>query len=119
MERRQTSVVRTILLSDLLHTKKIAMRILNNNSIITLQGCARMGTEALLLIDGIGVAIIFHLRSECRKKGIDWNLCEYERNAEAGVSWEVAMCSSAYIEWMNSIIGKKNKDRKDKKSAEA
>lgn len=119
MERKQVSASNPLLLTTVLPTKKVAIRILNDNKINTLQECAQLGTEKLLSIDGIGVAILLSLRRECHRRGVEWSLCEYERNAEIGVSRESALYSNAYEEWMKAIIDKKLKAAKDKKMATA
>ena len=107
MKQRQASVVGKVSLSKVPSIKNGMLRIFSNNGIFTLQDCAKRGTETLLMIEGVGIAVVISLRRECRKRDIAWNLSEYEKNSERGVEWETAISSHPYGQWMSRIIGGK------------
>ncbi len=67
-----TAEYATTPLTDILPTKKHALKRLAAGGFRTLESCASGGTQALLKIKDVGVGTIRTLRKECNKRRIQW-----------------------------------------------
>jgi hypothetical protein len=107
MESRKIVNNRLVQLSKIFSPQKIVFKILSANNLYTLNDCAQCGTEALLMIDGIGVATLLTLRGACKKNLIDWRLSGFEKTVE--------VFDPAYHEWMKNIVKTKQRILKESK----
>ena len=100
VQSRPQNQTRPTSLANFFTTPKL-LEPLSRAGLNTLEDCAVYGTKNLLSHDGVGKGTVLRLQGECRKRGIQWLLCDFERKAN--------MDSPAYFHWLTMLVRNRKK----------